>query len=85
VITPAYPDVVTGPGSDSRPAGARASTLDELAQRCHARPVADANELAADIWASDDELDEFLADLRASRSRLPVRSPDLHPGCRRGS
>jgi hypothetical protein len=50
-------------------AGSRAVTLDELAQRCHARPVADANELTADIWASDDELDAFLADLRASRGQ----------------
>jgi hypothetical protein len=42
-------------------------TLDELARRCHAKPVADVNELAADIWDSDEELDAFLADLRASR------------------
>jgi hypothetical protein len=43
-------------------------TLEELAQRCHAVPVSDADELAADIWESDEELDAFLVDLRASRT-----------------
>ena len=65
-IAPAYPDVVTGQHSEA-PSGSRAVTLDELARRCHAKPVADANELAADIWESDEELDAFLTDLRASR------------------
>jgi hypothetical protein len=46
-------------------------TLDELAQRCHAAPIGDANELAADIWESDEELDAFLADLRVSRDASP--------------
>lgn len=32
-----------------------------------ARPVADVSELEADIWESDEELEEFLAALRASR------------------
>jgi hypothetical protein len=64
---PAYPDVVTGQHSETPPARSRALTLDELAQRCHATPVTDANELAADIWESDEELDAFLADLRSSR------------------
>jgi hypothetical protein len=68
VITPAYPDVVTGRSGDSRPSESPALALDELAQRCHTRPVADVNELAADIWASDEKLDAFLADLQASRN-----------------
>jgi hypothetical protein len=46
----------------------QALTLDELAQRCHAVPVAEANELALDIWESDEELDAFLADMYASRN-----------------
>jgi hypothetical protein len=62
-IAPAYPEVVTGQHSETPPSSSRALTLDELAQRCHAAPIADANELAADVWESD----EFLADLRASR------------------
>lgn len=45
----------------------RALTLDEIARRCDAAPVTDAAELAVDIWASDEELDAFLADLRADR------------------
>jgi hypothetical protein len=67
VIAPAYPDVVTGQHSETPPSGSRASTLDELAQRCQATPVTDADELAADIWESDEELDAFLKDLRSSR------------------
>jgi hypothetical protein len=44
-----------------------AMTLEELARRCGAKPVVDAHDLATDIWESDEELDAFLADLRASR------------------
>jgi hypothetical protein len=46
----------------------RAITLDELAWRCHAKPVVDVNELVVDVWELDEELDAFLTDLRASRS-----------------
>jgi hypothetical protein len=65
-IAPAYPEVVNGP--HNRTPRSRAFTLDELAQRCHAAPVSVANELAADIWESDEELDAFLVDLRVSRT-----------------
>lgn len=41
--------------------------LEELARDQHARPVHSIDELRADVWASEDELDEFLADWRASR------------------
>jgi hypothetical protein len=41
--------------------------IDELARLENAAPVDDVRELAADIWDSDEELDAFLADLRASR------------------
>ena len=47
--------------------GAPSLTLDEVARRQHAKPVADLAELAADIWESDEELDAFLADFRESR------------------
>lgn len=42
-------------------------TIEELARSQHAEQVTDAEELAADIWGSDQELDEFLADLWMSR------------------
>ncbi|MGO9028772.1 MAG: hypothetical protein ACLQOZ_09130 [Acidimicrobiales bacterium] len=45
----------------------RAPNLDELARLQHAEPV-QADELVSDIWESDEELDTFLADLRASRN-----------------
>ena len=41
--------------------------LEELARDQHARPVQDIEELRADVWDSDTELDEFLADWRARR------------------
>jgi hypothetical protein len=34
--------------------------------------TADVSGLAADIWESDEELDAFLADLRASRDGSPA-------------
>lgn len=43
------------------------STLDELARVQNAQEVSDPHQLAGDIWESDEELDVFLADLRASR------------------
>jgi hypothetical protein len=39
-----------------------------LAREQQAEPVADARELAADIWESGAELEAFLHDLRASRN-----------------
>lgn len=41
--------------------------LEELARDQNARPVANIEELRANLWSSDEELDEFLADWRASR------------------
>lgn len=43
-------------------------TMEELARAQHAEQVTDVEELAADIWGSDEELDEFLADLRSFRN-----------------
>lgn len=42
--------------------------LDELAEQQRAQVVEDLDDLKADVWASDEELDAFLADLRASRN-----------------
>lgn len=39
----------------------------ELARRQRVKPITSADDLRADVFASDDELDEFLADLYASR------------------
>jgi hypothetical protein len=41
-------------------------TIEDLARAQRTDPVADPGELAADIWASDAELEAFLAGLRAS-------------------
>jgi hypothetical protein len=38
-----------------------------LARDQHARPATDLEELRLDVWSSDEELEEFLADWRASR------------------
>lgn len=45
-----------------------ARTIEDLARAQHAVAVNDPNELAAEIWESDEELDAFLVDLRASRN-----------------
>jgi len=41
--------------------------LEELARDQHARPVTDVEELRLDVWSSEQELEEFLADWRSSR------------------
>ena len=43
-------------------------TIDDLARLEGVEVVTDVHQLAADIWESDDELDAFLAHLRASRN-----------------
>ena len=43
-------------------------SLADLARLQAAEPVNDPKELFAPVWDSDEELDEFLADLGASRS-----------------
>jgi uncharacterized protein (DUF2384 family) len=52
---------------DGTMAAATPLTIDELARLQHTVEVHGLGELAADIWESDEELDEFLADLHASR------------------
>jgi len=44
-----------------------AAELDEQARRKCVRPIASVDELRADAFESDEELDEFLADLEKFR------------------
>jgi hypothetical protein len=44
-----------------------AAELDEQARRKGVRPIASVDELRADVFESDEELDEFLADLEEFR------------------
>lgn len=48
-------------------AASRTLTIIDLARLQEAVEVHGLGELAADIWESDEELNEFLADLRSSR------------------
>ena len=50
----------------SLPAG-QSMTLDQLRAAQAAKPIVDLNELRADLFESDDELDAFLVELRAWR------------------
>ena len=47
--------------------GSYAAGLDEQARRKGVRPIASVEELRADVFESDEELDEFLADLETFR------------------
>jgi hypothetical protein len=42
-------------------------TLDALARQQGVQPIVSADELRADIWESDEELDAFLAEVRRAR------------------
>ena len=64
----AYPGSVSESRQPAPPPASPSPTLDELGARAGARPIVDASELAADIWESDEELDEFIADVRKSRN-----------------
>jgi len=44
--------------------GSYAAELDEQAWRKGARPIESVDELRAEVFESDEELDEFLADLK---------------------
>lgn len=44
-----------------------AAELDEQASRKGVRPIVSVDELRADVFESDEELDEFLADLEEFR------------------
>jgi hypothetical protein len=47
--------------------GARTVSVEELARQQGVSPVASVEDMRADLWDSDEELDSFLADVRASR------------------
>lgn len=47
--------------------GSYSAELDEQARRKGVRPITSADELRADVFESDEELDEFLADLETFR------------------
>ena len=47
--------------------GSYAAALDEQARRKGVHPIASVDELRADVFETDEELDEFLADLDAFR------------------
>ncbi|MGO9081885.1 MAG: hypothetical protein ACLQDY_23075 [Streptosporangiaceae bacterium] len=49
--------------------GSYSAELAEQARRKGVRPVASIGELRADVFESGEELDEFLADLRAFRHK----------------
>ncbi len=51
-----------------------AAELDEQARRKGVRPIASVDELRADVFESDEELDEFLADLKEFRHLRPAWS-----------
>ena len=53
---------------DNVMAASKALTIDDLALLQRATEVGSLGELAADIWDSDQELADFLADLRSSRT-----------------
>ena len=54
-------------GFDEPDRGSYAAGLEEQARRKCVRPIASVDELRADVFESDEELDEFLADLEAFR------------------
>lgn len=46
---------------------AQDADLDAISRAVGVKPLGALDELALDVWESDEELDAFLADLRASR------------------
>jgi len=62
-------DVVTMRGRDFSKLlpGTRSPSVEELARQQGVRPVESVEDMQADLWDSDEELEEFLADVRASR------------------
>jgi hypothetical protein len=56
-----------GEALDDQLPSQRVMTLDELAATQHLAPVDSLDELATDLWESDEELDAFLADVHRSR------------------
>jgi hypothetical protein len=49
------------------PCAPRSVSVAELARQQGVRPVEKVEDMHADLWDSDEELEEFLADVHASR------------------
>jgi hypothetical protein len=47
--------------------GARSVSIEELARQQGVQPVESVEDMRADLWDSDEELEQFLDDVRASR------------------
>ena len=47
--------------------GTRSVSVEELARQQGVRPVSSVDDMQADLWDSDEELEQFLADVRAPR------------------
>jgi hypothetical protein len=47
--------------------GARSVSIEELARQQGVQPVESVDDMRVDLWDSDEELEQFLDDLRASR------------------
>jgi hypothetical protein len=60
---------VSAPGSADHRRSSYASELDEQARRKGIRPISSVDELRADVFESDEDLDDFLADLAEFRHR----------------
>jgi hypothetical protein len=58
---------VSAPNFAGPEPGSYAAVLDEQARRKGVRPIASADELRAEVFESDEELEEFLADLEGFR------------------
>lgn len=49
--------------------GPRPRSVEELAREQGVRPVQSLDDMRADLWDTDEELDEFLGEVRAARQR----------------
>ena len=47
--------------------GSRPLSVDELARQQGVRPVRSLDDMRADLWDTDEDLDRFLAEVRAAR------------------
>jgi hypothetical protein len=61
-------DLGVDPAPETREQESYRDRVTRLADEQGVRPLVDPAELKADIWESDAELDEFLADVRRSRN-----------------
>jgi hypothetical protein len=62
-------DVMTMGGRDFSKLlpGTRSVSVEELARQQGVRPVSSVDDMQADLWDSDEELEQFLTDARAPR------------------